>query len=69
MGVFLMKGHSTSPPCGNSVDGLPHDCHTEPRSIGSTRHPRTSVNFVIAFAFLVNYDITKPLLTTLVCVF
>ena len=22
-------GHSTSPPCGNLVDGLPHDCHTE----------------------------------------
>ena len=21
--------HSTSPPCGNFVDGLPHDCHTE----------------------------------------
>ena len=19
--------HSTSPPCGNLVDGLPHDCH------------------------------------------
>ena len=24
-----MEGHSTSPPCGNLVDGLPHDCHTE----------------------------------------
>ena len=24
-----MKRHSTSPPCGNLVDGLPHDCHTE----------------------------------------
>ena len=24
-----MKGHSTSPPCGNLVDGLPHDCHTK----------------------------------------
>ena len=22
-----MAGHSTSPPCGNLVDGLPHDCH------------------------------------------
>ena len=21
-----MKRHSTSPPCGNLVDGLPHDC-------------------------------------------
>ena len=24
-----MKRHSTSPPCGNQVDGLPHDVHTE----------------------------------------
>ena len=24
-----MKWHSTSPPCGNSVDGLPHDCPME----------------------------------------
>ena len=24
-----MKKHSTSAPCGNLVDGLPHDCHTE----------------------------------------
>ena len=22
-----MWRHSTSPPCGNLVDGLPHDCH------------------------------------------
>ena len=24
-----MKRHSTSPTCGNLVDGLPHDCYTE----------------------------------------
>ena len=24
-----IERHSTSPPCGNLVDGLPHDCHTE----------------------------------------
>ena len=28
-GMRGMKRHSTSPPCGNLVDGLPHDCHTE----------------------------------------
>ena len=55
--MLCMKRHSTSPPCGNLVDGLPHDCHTEPRSIGSARHPRTSVNFVVAFAFLINFYI------------
>ena len=27
--MCCMKRHSTSPPCGNLVDGLPHDCHTE----------------------------------------
>ena len=27
--VYWMKRHSTSPPCGNLVDGLPHDCYTE----------------------------------------
>ena len=26
---YEMKRHSTSPPCGNLVDGLPHDCYTE----------------------------------------
>ena len=25
--AFEMNGHSTSPPCGNLVDGLPHACH------------------------------------------
>ena len=53
-GVCEMMRHSTSRPCGNLVDGLPHDCHTEPRSIGWARHPRTSVNFVVAFVFLIN---------------
>ena len=24
--MFDEEGHSTSPPCGNLVDGLPHDC-------------------------------------------
>ena len=24
-----MRRHSTSPPCGNLVDGLPHDCYAE----------------------------------------
>ena len=52
-----MEGHSTSLPCGNSVDGLPHACYTEPHQIGSPRHPRTSVNFVIAFVFLTDFYI------------
>ena len=35
-----MKRHSTSPLCGNLVDGLPHDCYTEtiakPARLGPT---------------------------------
>ena len=27
--MYGMERHSTSPPCGNLVDGLPHDRHTE----------------------------------------
>ena len=27
--MFGEQRHSTSPPCGNLVDSLPHDCHTE----------------------------------------
>ena len=27
--ILGMTRHSTSPLCGNLVDGLPHDCHTE----------------------------------------
>ena len=27
-----MMRHSTSPPRGNLVDGLPHDCYTETRA-------------------------------------
>ena len=37
-----MKEHSTSPPCGNLVDGLPHDCYTEtvakPARLGSAQN-------------------------------
>ena len=27
--IYGMEMHSTSPPCGNLVDGLPHDCHND----------------------------------------
>ena len=40
-----MKRHSTSPPCGNLVDGLPHDCHTEtvakPGRLGPAKNDAT----------------------------
>ena len=52
-----MKRHSTSPPCGNLVDGLPHDCHTEPRWIGVTLAPRRSIILVDIFMFLETFCI------------
>ena len=50
-----LKRSALRVPGGNQVDGLPPARHTEPRSIGWARHPRTSVNFVIVFeiAFLI----------------
>ena len=45
-----MKGHSTSLPCGNLVDGSPHDCHTEttakPARLGSAENGKLMENFV-----------------------
>ena len=42
--IFLTR-HSTSPPCGNQVDGLPHDVHTEtvakPARLGPTKNGAT----------------------------
>ena len=52
-----MERHSASPPCGNLVDGLPRDCHTEPRWIGPSLDPRRSVIFVDIFMFLVIFHI------------
>ena len=52
-----MERHSTSPPCGNLVDGLPHDCHTEPWWIGVTLAPRRFMIMVDIFMFLVTFHI------------
>ena len=45
-----MSGHSTSPSCGNLVDGLPHDCHTEtmtkPGSLGPAQNGEAMENFI-----------------------
>ena len=45
-----MKRHSTSPPCGNLVECLPHDCHTETIAklarLGPAKNGATSGNFI-----------------------
>ena len=42
--------NSTSPPCGDSVDGLPHDCHTEtvikPGRLRRAQNDKLMENFV-----------------------
>ena len=46
--IFSEK-HSTSPPCGNLVDGLPHDCHTEtvakPARLGPAKNDELVTKF------------------------
>ena len=48
--VYGMERHSTSPPCGNLVDGLPHDCHTETIAklarLGPAKNGATLENFI-----------------------
>ena len=48
--MFGMERHSTSPPCGNLVNGLPHDCHTEtvakPGRLGAAQNGKLMQNFV-----------------------
>ena len=45
-----MERHSTSPPRGNLVDGLPHDCHmktiAKPARLGSAKNGTTLENFI-----------------------
>ena len=45
-----MAKHSTSPSCGNLVDGLPHDCHTEtvakPGRLGPAQNGELTRNFI-----------------------
>ena len=44
-----MKKRSTSPPCGNLVDGLPRDCHTKtiakPARVGPAENGKLMENF------------------------
>ena len=53
--VFFVKKHSTSPPCGNLVDGLPHDCHTEtiakPARLGPAKNDTTLEFFIELLTF------------------
>ena len=45
-----MGMHSTRPPCGNLVDGLPHDRHTETIAKLARRGPAKNDELVNKFA-------------------
>ena len=57
-----MKRHSTSPPCGNLVDGLPHDCHTEtvakPGRLGPAQNGKL-MEFFIEFTLFCIISLVK----------
>jgi hypothetical protein len=48
---------STSPSCGNLVDGLPHDCHTEtvakPGRLGLAQNGKLMENFIELTSFCI----------------
>ena len=59
-----MTRHSTSPPCGNLVDGLPHDCHTETIAklarLGPAKNDATSENFIELTMFCILIEEKSP---------
>ena len=59
-----MKGHSTSPPCGNLVDGLPHDCHTEtvakPDRLGPAQNGKPMQNIIELTMFCITIEEKSP---------
>ena len=61
--VFVEK-HSTSPPCGNLVDGLPHDCHTEtiakPARPGPAENGKPMENVIELSMFCIIFDKKTP---------
>ena len=59
-----MRRHSTSPPCGNLVDGLPHDCHTEtmakPGRLGPAQNGELMENFIELTMFCIMIEEKSP---------
>ena len=59
-----MTRHSTSPPCGNLVDGLPHDFHTETIAklarLGPAKNGTTLENFIELTTFCSMIDRNAP---------
>ena len=53
------KGHSTSLPCGNLVDGLPHACHTKTIAKRARVRPRTQIVFSMKKLFLIRMSSTS----------
>ena len=61
-----MTKHSTSPPCGNLVDGLPHDCHTKTVAKRARVEPRTQMHVTMKMLFQIMFASKKCLLITII---
>ena len=70
LGMRGMKRHSTSPPCGNLVDDLPHACHTEtvakPDRLGPAQNGEPMQHFVRVIEVLLDevYEDAKKMLSS-----
>ena len=55
-----MKRHSASAPCGNLVDGLPHDCHMETIAklarLGPAKNDASLENFIELTMFYIMFE-------------
>ena len=58
-----MEKHSTSAPCGNLVDGLPHDCYTEtvakPARLGPAQNDKPMHFFIELTVFCIMIEEKK----------
>ena len=60
-----LRRHSTSPPCGNLVDGLPHDCHNtetvaKPGRLGPAQNDELMQNFIELTIFWSMFEEKTP---------
>ena len=60
----MSQRHSTSPPCGNQVDGLPHDVHTEtvakPGRLGPAQKGKLMHFFIELTMFCIMIEYKSP---------
>ena len=67
-----MTRHSTSPPCGNLVDGLPHACHGEtmakPGRLRPAQNDEPMETFVEIIMFYIIFEKKSPRISCPECI-